>query len=181
MKIHNLIVAVLLITGTTALAQDESGRNRSRHHTHSDTYLALGLNNLLMGNKFPDATGEQFTVRPWGSWYVALGHSYITPILGPLKLDWGGEVSWMNYKFEDQSTRMLNDNGMVEFVADSRSDITNQKSKFTVAHLNLHLVPMLEFGRHHRSFRVGAGVFGGYKIANYSKNVYLLENNVIKG
>ena len=43
-------------------------RNRTRNYLNFD----FGLNNYLEGNQFPDATNAQYTVKPFGSWYIGI-------------------------------------------------------------------------------------------------------------
>lgn len=175
----NLLTVLLLVIFVGSVQGQDKDRKRYRPSTDSDFYINLGLNNYLMDYEFPDVTDEQFTVRPWGSWYVALGRSYHTHLLPFFYFDWGGDVSWMNFKFEDENTMVIKDNGRIEFISQPGTDITNQKSKLTVAHLNAHFVPVIHIGRRHSGLRIGAGVYGGYRISTYTKNTYEYEGNKI--
>ena len=114
-----------------------------------------------------------------------------THIRGPFNLEWGGGVSWYNFKFENADNRIDKTNTSTIFFTDQR-DISSIKSKLTATYLNVSLVPMLDFGRptrvytswrhgndffefdrkRKRGFRIGAGGYAGYRLASHSKIVY---------
>jgi len=149
----------------------------------------FGLNNYLNNGKFPDETNELYTVKPLVAWNIALGITNTTKIAGPLYLEWGGNVNWYNFKFENDRTRMeKTDNGVVFFedldVRDPR------KSKFVVPYLNAQLVPMFQFGKARRDgwfpfdrdddsgFRIGMGGYAGYRIGSRHKYVIKQDNRI---
>lgn len=157
--------------------------------THHRTMMDFGMNNYLRGDGgFPDSGNEPYTVKPWGSWYVSLGPSFQTNIAGPLAVEWGSNVSWYNFKYQDPSWAIMKGDEMVEWT--QRPEPSPQKSKLTVAYLNASIVPMLDFGYHSRiktkedgsttkhlhhnskKFRIGLGGYAGYRIDSYSKFVY---------
>ncbi len=150
--------------------------------------VELGLNNWLENGEFPDASNAQYTVKPWGSWYVGLSSNQKTSIGGPLFLEWGGHFSWYNWKFEDTGTRITKGEDQVIFTSDDT--FNNIKSKLSATYINAHLVPMLDFsyGRRRvktvekgsfrvtkyrrRGFRMGAGLYGGYRLGSRTKVVF---------
>jgi hypothetical protein len=152
----------------------------------------FGVNNYMnTDGGFPDETNEPYTVKPFGSWYVALGGLYSTHVGGPLFLEWGGNVSWYNFKFqnEDVVARKNNDPGRVTFETDPR-DVRAIKSKIVAPYLNLSIVPTLDFSKNiknrdgmfkdsysNRGFNIGAGVYAGYRIGGRSKFVFEEEGN----
>lgn len=158
------------------------------NRTQYMSFFHLGFNNLIGEDGM--VSGEQYDVKGWGSWYVALEPSFQYHITGPLAIDYGGGFAWYNFKFQDPSTIMVKGDEEVEFYA-STFDRDYQKSKLTVAYLDVHLVPMLDFGyrtkkemyddgqssikkiRYRRErLRVGVGVYAGYKLDSYNKVVY---------
>jgi len=149
----------------------------------------FGMNNYVeAGGGFPDENGAPYTVKPWGSWFVSLGPSFQTNIAGPLAVEWGGNVSWYNFKYQDEAQRIDRDDNGVFWSA--TTEPSPEKSKLTVAYLNASVVPMLDFGykpRHmsnddgddvkrikydSKNIRLGLGGYFGYRIDSYSKFVY---------
>ena len=151
--------------------------------------LDFGINNYLENGKFPDDNNEQYTVRPWGSWYVGIMPTWQTHIGGKFALDYGAGISWYNFKFQDPRARLIKgDDGVVfdQYPVEWQSS----KSKLTVAHLNAHFVPMFDFGyrtskreyddgfvqkktRFRRNgFRIGVGGYIGTRIDTYQKLVW---------
>ncbi len=151
--------------------------------------LDFGMNNYLEDGKFPDDNNQQYTVRPWGSWYVAIMPTVQTHIGGKFALDYGGGISWYNFKFQDPRTKLVKgDDGVIFEQWDV--DLQASKSKLTVVHLNAHFIPMLDFGyrtskrsyddgfvqkkiRYKRNgFRIGAGGYVGTRIGSWQKLVW---------
>jgi hypothetical protein len=159
--------------------------NRKKHYgrrTRSSFNIDIGTNNYLENGKFPDASNSLYAVRPWGSWYVGLNVIERTRVAGKFFLEWGGGISWYNFKFQNDRVQMSKDDQGVYFNVDSRA-YNFSKSKLTATFLNVSLVPMLDFGRnkykpaffdgHHASgFRIGVGPYAGYRIDSYTKQVY---------
>lgn len=151
--------------------------------------LDFGMNNYLEDGKYPDANNEQYTVKPWGSWYVAIMPTWQTHIAGKFALDYGGGISWYNFKFQDPRTMLVKGDEGVEF-EQWPVDLQASKSKLTVVHLNAHFVPMFDFGyrtstrtyddgfvqkktRFRRNgFRIGAGGYVGTRIGSWQKLVW---------
>ncbi len=143
----------------------------------------LGFNNYLRNGKFPDESNALYAVKPVVSWYVALGLLNRTKVAGPLYLDWGANVSWYNFKFENERTRLTKGPDRVEF-SESTEVIDPIKSKLVVPYLNVSLVPLFYFGKPSANdwfvfdrdkgagFRVGAGVYAGYRLGSRAKYVY---------
>ena len=159
---------------------------------HRGTFYSLdfdfGLNNYLQDGKSPDENNEPYAVIPIGSWYFAINSNHTTHLTGPLYLQWGGNLSWYNFKFADEAMRINKQADEVVFEQDPRiADINPIKSKLAATYLNTSIVPMLDFNdshchryhgnwykRHHHndSFRIGIGAYAGLKIASHSKFVY---------
>ncbi len=164
-------------------SKKEKNPFRTSHHFEFD----LGMNNYLNGNnEFPGADNEQYTVRPWGSWFVGINSNFRSRIAGPVAVQWGGGISWYNFKFEDDRTRIERTPDGLDFTQ-ADNDIYSLKSKLTASYLNVNVVPMLDFRykskrttdsdgtkrrtRHYKddAFRIGLGGYAGYRIGSHAK------------
>lgn len=157
-----------------------SGRRYYGRRTRHSFNFDLGMNNYIADNKIPDI--EDYTVKQWGSWYVALNSTERTRLARKFFLEWGGGVSWYNFKFENETITMGMDDNGVTFTPDPR-ELDFVKSKLTACYLNVNVIPMIDFGgnsrkamffdgNHSESFRIGLGPYAGYRIDSYSKLVY---------
>lgn len=158
---------------------------RVRHTINFD----FGMNNYLQSGNFPDADGADYAVRPWGSWYVGINSVHKFHVGGALFLEWGKGVSWYNFKFEDDAMRINRVDDQLTFEPDPR-EIDPIKSKLVVSHLNMSLVPMIDFSKGYRKvkslkgdgfeykrrlrqgFRFGVGPYLGYRLNDRTKFVY---------
>jgi hypothetical protein len=141
----------------------------------------LGTNNYLSDGKFPDNNNALYSVRPWGSWYLAASSIQRTRVGRNFFLEWGMGLSWYNFKFQNDATMIQKDDDGVQFIEDTRN-VNHQKSKLTATYINASFVPVLDFGGHNRkprmwdgynsSFRIGLGPYIGYRVASRSKMVY---------
>jgi len=165
--------------------RERGERNRRRYYskgTFQTFNLDLGTNNYLSDGKFPDENNDPYTVRPWGSWYVALTSTQRTRLSRILFLEWSGGVSWYNFKFQNERTIIVKDDNGLTFPENPR-DLDYDKSKLTVGYINVAFVPVLDFGgssrkgmifdgRHNDAFRIGIGPYAGYRFTSYTKQVY---------
>ncbi|MDH5380166.1 MAG: hypothetical protein OEW75_04895 [Cyclobacteriaceae bacterium] len=155
---------------------EESGIVKHKKRTENFWNLDFGLNNYLQNGKFPDATNESHTVKPWGSWYLALASVNRTRINGPLYMEWGMSFSWYNFKMQDPSIRITKGVDNIEFLPDTNGFDDYIKSKLSVTHINIFLVPMIHTDRSSRSddkgFRLGVGGYAGYRVGSSTKFVY---------
>jgi hypothetical protein len=168
---------------------DREKRRFSGSKTTFVSAMDFGMNNYLENGNFPDDNNQQYTVRPWGSWYVSLMPTFQTHIAGKFAIDYGGGISWYNFKFQDPRTRLVKgDEGVIFDQWDV--EMQSSKSKLTVVHLNAHFIPVLDFGyrarkrvyddgfvqkrlRYRRNgFRIGAGGYIGTRIDSYQKLVW---------
>jgi hypothetical protein len=166
---------------------EERGQRRYYGRRTRNTFnVDLGTNNYLSKGSFPSQDNSQYSVRPWGSWYVGLNSIYRTRMTNHFFLEWGYGFSWYNFKFENAQTQMSKDDNGVYFNLDSRG-YDYHKSKLTAAYVNISAVPMIDFGGNkwkpslldgHRSsgFRFGVGPYAGYLIDSYSKQIYDVNN-----
>ena len=205
MKATRLILAMALLMAFSfqAFAQDRdddrNDRKRRRNFgTHNDFKIDLGINNFLEDGESPSDNNEPYAVRGFGSWYIAFKSINDTHIGGALHLLWGPEVSWYNFKFEDESIRLTEGPDGVVFTPSTETDVNFRKSKLTVANVGFSAVPLLRFGRKpHRSgswfnfdrdyldidwddeggFRVGVGGYISYRLDSYTKTVVRANND----
>ena len=173
--------------------QEEPSRRYERkkyNYYGTDNMLSFdfGLNNYLNSNgEFPDESNALYAVKPVQSWYVAVGLLNKTHVAGPLFIDWGANVSWYNFKFQNNRTRLKKTD--TEVVFSEQPDIVDPiKSKLVVPYLNASFVPMLHFGRpgsHNwfvldrnkgEGFRIGGGVYAGYRLGSRAKYVSKEDN-----
>ncbi len=167
---------------------EDDDRDKHRHYHHSRTHhtinFDLGTNNYLTGGKFTDGNAL-YTVKPWGSWYVGINSVWRSRMANKFFLEWGGGVSWYNFKYENERTVMSKDDNGVIYTEDTR-DLDFRKSKLTAAYINAFLVPLIDFGSNghkpsifdggrNRGFRFGVGPYAGYRIDSYSKQT-IVEN-----
>jgi hypothetical protein len=191
MKKLTTVLFALLLTTSIFAQDDQDERNEKREKRRFGTFHSLnfdlGTNNILEDGKSPQESNAQYAVKPFGSWNFAINSVNNTHIAGALHLQWGGSLSWYNFKFEDAGTRINKLDDRVEFVEDPR-DINLIKSKLTSSYLNVSLIPMLDFSNnrhHHRwswhhkqeGFRIGVGGYAGYKIDSHTKAIYEVEGD----
>ncbi len=146
---------------------------------HGFMYYDLGLCNYLEDNKFPNDNAAQYSVKPWGSWDFELGAGMRWYIAKPLSLDIAAGFSWMNFKYADRSTRVVETANDVVFSSDL-AGAEYIKSKTTVPYVNVSMVPMVHFGKHnsgvnHKMFRLGAGAYAGYRLGGHVKYEYEMD------
>jgi len=176
--------------------RDEDFRNtkwRDRYdrrtlRTRNSFEIDLGLNNWLEDGSFPDETNQLYAVNPMGSWYVGLRSIQKSSIGGPLFINWGGGISWYNWKFENNDVIVIKDSDQIRF--EENAIVDGKKSKLAATYLNVELVPMLDFsyGRRKakkldagsvkitrykkRGIRIGLGGYAGYRLTSWSKFVF---------
>ncbi|MHA7102745.1 porin family protein [Roseivirga pacifica] len=139
-----------------------------RRGTDNFINVYVGLNNYLEDDKIP-SSNSLYSLDPINSWYLGLNLDNVTHVLGPLYLDWGFGFSWQEYGYQNTRTRIDKGDNSITFYEEM--DISGRKSKMTVSYLNVHMVPTFSFGRY-RSFRVGFGMFAGYRIYSQVKYKY---------
>ena len=137
----------------------------------------IGINNYLEDGKSPSNNNAQHTVKPLGSWYFAINAVNKSHLAGKLSLEWGGGISWYNFKFEDASTRLVKTDTDLQFVSSSTGD-SFKKSKLTASFVNVNFIPVLDFSsRKKESVRIGIGGYGGYRLGSHTKYRYKLDGS----
>ena len=184
-KLEELSISIKIQNKPEKTSSTENATPSRRKKDRTDNMLSFdfGLNNYLSNGKFPDEENALYAVKPVVSWYVALGLLNKTHVSGPLFLDWGANVSWYNFKFQNERTRIEKTDTDIRFYEDA-SVVNPIKSKLVVPYLNVSLVPMLQFGKRGQNnwfvldrdkgsgFRVGAGVYAGYRLGSRAKYVF---------
>ncbi len=134
-----------------------------------------GMNNYLNSGRFPDSYNAPYTVKPWGSWSFGIGPGLRIHVGDNISLNLTAQVMWYNFKFQEKSTRIeRNDDGLI-FGTDDNIQFP-LRSKLTAAYVNAEFLPMVHFGKddddfNKKMFRLGAGVYAGYRIDSYTKYV----------
>jgi hypothetical protein len=144
----------------------------------------FGFNNYLENGKFPNDVNAQYSVKPWGSWVVAIGGGMRWYYAKSASIDLAADFSWYNYKYQDRSTRVNKTDDDVVFSKDALG-ADYIKSKTSVPYLNLSFTPMVHFGKknsgvNHKDFRLGLGVYAGYRLGGSVKYVYEVDNVKMK-
>jgi hypothetical protein len=174
---------------------NKSTRFEEGPRSFSKFAFEFGMNNYLENGDFPDANGAPYAVRPWGSWYVALGWSRANYVTRTLFFEWGGNISWYNFKLEDDQIFIHKGIDMVEFNP-LPSEYSGRKSKLTASFLNASFVPMFDFSHNKRKvkslesgsfkienykkqgFKIGVGVYGGYRLGSHSKVKFKKDGDI---
>ena len=172
-------------------AWDRRRRRRSTMETRYRFGMDIGLNNYLEDGKFPDESGALYTVRPL-SWNIAINSNWRTHLGGRFFMDWGPNIMWYNYFFQNENTRIVRTEEEVIFV--ENDPLMNARySKLGITYINFQAVPIIYLGRGKRSrysgwpcdwcrkykfrgVRVGFGGYSGYRIDSWSKFAYRDEN-----
>lgn len=165
------------------MQEEERERSPSRKRykrTRSYFNFEFGMNNWLQDGKYPNESNALYTVRNWGSWYVALANTNRLHVTGPLYLDFGANISWYNLKFQNDRTRLTKEPEELVFWEDLVVE-GPIKSKLTVSYINATLVPVFSFGKsgrkrdlfnwdyYDKGFRIGVGGYIGYRLWSFTK------------
>ena len=141
--------------------------------TESFVNFYVGLNNYLYEGKLPSGNSP-FNLRPLSSPYWGINLDNLTRIGGFLYLDWGVGLNIRDFGFENTRTRVVKKDNSITITEEA--NINGIKSRLTMSYLNLHFVPTISFGKksHYTSrvFRMGFGVFAGYKLGSHVKYKY---------
>ena len=170
--------------------RDRSWRKR-RYGTRYRFGADIGFNNYLENGNFPDEEGALYTVRPL-SFNIAINSFWRTHLGGRFFMDWGPNIMWYNYYFQNKNTRIISTDDGVEFV-ENDPPVDARYSKFGITYVNFAVVPIVHFGRskgrghgyryhdwgRHSRFRgprIGIGGYSGYRIDSWSKFAFRDES-----
>jgi hypothetical protein len=176
-------------------SSDDQEKSRRRYRgTRQSVSFDIGTNNYLTsGGKFPDPGTDLHTVRPWGSWYVAINSVHRSRLSRTFFVEWGLGLSQYNFKFQNDDVQVVKTSTApyLEFRPDDRAsleDIDFKKSKLSAIFLNASFVPVIDFGGNYKkpvmfdgrrsdSFRIGFGPYAGYRIDSYTRQVFEDDGN----
>lgn len=169
---------------TLNLNYDISKTPKRAKKLHIFATYDFGFNNYLESGKFPNDVNAQYSVKPWGSWNFALGGGMRWYVAKPVSIDMTANFSWYNFKYQDRSTRVTKTDDDVIFSRDI-AGAEYLKSKTVVPYLNISITPIVHFGKgqkgvNHTNFRIGAGVYAGYRLGGAVKYVYNLDDTRMK-
>ncbi len=149
---------------------DVNSQSTNRHRTYrgfsDELVFDLGFTNYLEGNQTPDQTGKPYGLNASKSVQVGFGYIHAWPLSKRFSVASGLNITWDNYRFEDNFKIVKGDS--VLFEAPDNDRIYN-KSKLLVTTVN---VPIQLRYQSKSGFRVAAGVFGGYRVFSHSKVKY---------
>ncbi len=161
---------------------------RHDHGTLRGLNFEFGLLNYLNDGDFPSSS-DLYELRPTASTFVGLTWNHTSYISGPLYLDWGGGISWYNFRFQNPATRLDPSNGRLDFFEQQGLE-SAIKSKLKATYLMFTAVPMFDFGKgkrivrqfeeddvrvavsSRRGFRFGVGPYVGLRLSNKAKYVF---------
>lgn len=164
-------------------SRDETEDTKEKFRgTRQSVSFDIGTNNYLSDGNFTDSENELYTVRPWGSWYLAANSVHRTRISRTFFLEWGMGLSMYNFKFQNDSVHVGKSATQVEFTTDKR-EVDFRKSKLSSTYINASFIPVFDFGGNRRkpvffdgrrsdSFRFGFGPYAGYRLDSFTKMVY---------
>lgn len=145
-------------------------RNYPRRGTQSFFNVYLGLNQFIEDGKLPNSD-DLYSLHPINSTYFALNFDNVTRIFKPLYIEWGVGFSYQDFSFDNARVEIVKDQDAGSITFTEVADIKGRKSKLNMTHFNIHFIPTLSFGRYD-AFRVGFGVYGGYKLTSRTKRKF---------
>ncbi|MDH5597574.1 MAG: hypothetical protein OEY34_00535 [Cyclobacteriaceae bacterium] len=160
---------------------NSEAESHSRYKTRNYMNFDFGLLNYLENGSFPDKNNELYTVNPLKSWNIGLSSVNKSRIGGPLFAEWGGGINMYHFEFQNDKIRLLKEPTGILFYEDTNAFPTYKRSSLNVTYVNAFFVPMIHFGNARNSiykksggkaFRVGAGMYAGYRIKSKTKLVY---------
>ena len=144
-------------------------------------YFDFGMNNWIQPNgTLPQSTGEHYSVRPWGSWYIGFTSTHSHKIKGPLYFEWGIGFSWYNWKFEDPSTQIMKRDHDILFYQGNQNNEWI-KSDLAATYIHASFVPVIHLGntqKHSKQrYRIGFGGYIAYRIQSHSKTIKKVDGH----
>ncbi len=167
----------------TETKKESSRKKKDYKRTRSYFNFEFGMNNWLQDGRYPNESNALYTVRNWGSWYVALANTNRVHVSGSFYFDFGASISWYNFKFQNDRTRLEKAETQAVFWEDNLIE-GPIKSKLTISYLNATFVPTFSFGKsgrkrdlfnwdyYDKGFRVGLGGYIGYRLWSFTKYVW---------
>lgn len=138
---------------------------------NSFTSFQIGLNTLLTETETAAYPSNRYDLKPLGSRYFALGIGQRPTLIkgkkARLSLQYGIEVAWNNYSFENDVT-VQKGPAQLQFV-DIQEAV--KRTKLTVCNVQLPIVPRVSFYNESgkKILHIGLGAYAGYRVDSYSK------------
>lgn len=168
-----------------------------RRRTTQEFNIEIGVNNYLENGDFPEGSAN-YSVKPWGSWYIGFSSIQKTAIgRGPLFLEWGGTLHWYNFKLDNEDIQILKTENGTEYL-EPPAGINGLKSKLTASYLTVSVVPLLDFSHGIRKVkkyesgsisiskykkqgvRIGIGGYAGYRLGSHTKYKFKQDGDTEK-
>ena len=172
----SILITLLILLGAqlSTFAQEEANYEHLLDKEEIDIsfglQIDLGTSALHGGNSYSEINDD---VRQWGSWYVALKKIAVNDLFGPVKLHWGGGISWYNFKFDNEALRLTERADGIIFSEDNT--VETKKSKLTVSYANLYLMPT--YHSSNGNFKFGIGGYAGYRLGSHTKLVTVVDGD----
>lgn len=159
-------------------------RNRNKQSSQSDwrvkTDFLLGLNTLVSPTTSSAYDPSRYELRPIGSRFFGISFGQRPTLFkgksARLSLHYALEVNWNNFMFDNNVT-VTRATNRIEF-----TDISQpiDKSKLTIANLQIPVVPRVTFYNHdgRRVAHLGLGGYVGYRIDSYTMIKYDRKDKV---
>lgn len=156
------------------------------HHNRTEFAIDLGFNTYMENGKIPSRYNSDYGLSPLRSRYIALSIMHSQRIGGrksPFYVRTGIEVAWNNLMLEGNNYVKQTPSGITfpEYVNNTSTTVSVEKSKLVVPYLSIPVVPTLQFRNKHgrQIFRIGAGGYAGVRLGSHTKLKY--EDNGTKG
>lgn len=171
----------ILIDKDSATEADKDSLGLKKYYNHRSKSssprqgfnINLGLNNFSQNN--PGVyNASDYDLRPFGSRFVSLGITRSARLSkgknASFYLDFGLDFSWHNLMFDNNNTVVRKPEGIAfePMLNAEDKEMSLTKSKLTIPHVNLSLMPTLSFRRSFISY-ISAGAYGGYRVGGYTK------------
>lgn len=161
------------LSNTSSNTYSSNNYKRTSRRTRVFWTIDIGLNNYFEGGSIPNSN-DPYSLRPWGSRYVAFTLHQRTRIGGdrsPLSIQWGTELSFYNFMFENNNYIVQGENGVT--FSDYEEDFGESldKTKLHTSYISIPLMFNLRFRnyRGRRTYNLGFGAYTGYRLGGRSK------------
>jgi hypothetical protein len=138
--------------------------------------IDLGWNNFLENGQLPSDDNKSYGLSPvFSNVFTIRGlkRLYFSKTDKRFSTSLGLEVSWNNYKFDNDV--VITKNAESVSFEPFPSGQKKIKSKLTVSWLNVPL--MFHYSAKHSSFHLAAGGFAGYRLGSHSKTKYSVDGS----
>jgi len=146
-------------------------KKKGINYNHDFEFM-LGLNNYLTAdNQLPDNNNADYSIDPITSWTYGLNSVHEVAFSPFFKSSFQFGLQWYNFAMADPKFQIIENGERVDFI-DRSPTFDATRSKLNITYLNAGILPVFKFGKKNDAFRIGAGVYGGYRIGSKSKFKY---------